>query len=536
MPARAVLSREDGMNVFEVVFAALIMFVVLTAVLGLVATTQQFGVTSKQRNFISNTIASRMEYVRSLPFDQVGVAGSTISGVLQPTESFSKGGFTVDVAYQVNAGDAGTKEVRISVSCGAPGQRTISSTAFSVVRDRNLDVSGYAGLQVLPKLNFVGVTPPKRSIVYDNLVWSPAGSLDIEVEAFPAKVGQKVMSLELYLVREGAGSVILLKSGTTLLSPKAKWEWPEGVASARQTFRWHTKQVDPDPDGNPVPSVAEGWQTIRARAIDSEGRIGTKDYVFFVDNDPPGIAGTPSIQTLSGDQARGNWTAAYDATHYEVRLYRQRADGTAGDYTDIGSWDASATVTIEQLSHAFASVPFSRYVATVLARTQRHSAAAASVSAPTVTTPRLSGTYSVRLEGSLALRRAITTAAVSIGPPMFPVTGVVTYRFFHRHPVQTAGNWVLSGTVTAPGNTTATYTYLDSWQVGTRDTWVPYEYYCEAGFTPAGFGGGASTTVSSNIAGPTAWLATWPEFTKNKPSTPYQSPSAPLGVVSWTAP
>ncbi len=543
MRARISLGREDGMSVFEVVLAAFIMFFVLTAVLGLVATTQQFGVSAKQRNLITNTIAARMEYARSLPFHQLGVAGSQTPGLLQPTENFNVGAFTVTVAYDVAPSDAGTKRVRLVVTCGAPGHRTLSTTAYSTVRDRNINLTAFTGLQSPPRVVFLGATPPQRALIYNNLVWSPAGFLDIEVEAAASRAGQKIVSLEIFIVLPGGSAPTHLKSGTTLLAPAAKWEDAEGWDSVRRTFRWHTMQVDADADGNPVRVVPEGWQTIRARAVGSDGLIGTKDYVFFVDNDPPSPAGTPVLSTVSRWVARADWTASPDASIYDVAAYRQRLTGVSGDYTDAASWEASPVASVEALTRQFDSVPFSRYVVTVLARSQRHGSLITAVSQPSVTKPFMSGSYGLRVSGTSGPTRQVrTTATVSVDPPRFPVTGAVTYEFFHRNAVHDlgtgVGQWALAGTVTVSGTATATYTYNHIWLVATQNPYQNhYDYYCRATFTPSGWGGGSPRSVTSNIIGGTSWLSDppWPDWKNNSP-TSFTSPTTPLTHLSWGEP
>lgn len=494
-------SRDDGMSVFEVVFAAFIMFFVLTAVLGLVGATTQLGVSAKQRNLVSNTIAARMEYARSLPFAQVDVSGSTSQAVLPTSESFSRGGYVVTVYYNVRPGDSGTKELRLTVSCAVPGRPTITSTAYSTIRDRSANITRQTGGSEGPQIEVLSSTPQVDSCVYDNLVWSPAGMLNIGVEVKLGTSGADITGLDMYLVQEGVTELKFLKSGTTVAAPTAQWSYNPELPVVREVFTWHTKQVHVDQFGNTVRTVAEGYQTIRIRARDEKGNVTTRDIRYYVDNDPPGNSGTPSVVPSTSTVARAVWTAGTDATTYELRLYLQRPAGMGG-YLDPASWETSGqAVPCADLFADLTTQGFSRYVLTVLARSPRLSASP-QVSPAFVSKPSLTGTSSTTYAGNGSKRNATVVTNLSVTRPTFPCTGNVSYRFEFRHPTITGGAWQLASTVTVAPGTTATLNDTRIWNIG-NNAYQGIDYRCIATFTPAGAVAGGANSATSNTAGPT---------------------------------
>lgn len=492
---------DDGMNMFEVVFAAFIMFFVLTAVLGLVVTTTEMGVNAKQRNMMSNTIAARMEYVRSLPFEQVAIAGGGSEGVLPGTETFTRGGFDVVVSYQVTQGTAGTKNVRITVSCSAPGGATVTSSAFSVVRDRDLTITmrpGGSGTE--PVIEFMSGTSAPDSTVYNNLVWSPAGTLRLDVQA----TGQGealITSLEMYVVTEGATELTYLKDGTSLYSDTAQWSYDPGAGTERETFIWHTKQVELDDQGHTVAPVQDGWQTVRVRAGDSNGEFSTLDIRFFVDNDPPGDTGPITVTPMTDVSCVAEWGPAEGALTYALNHYKQRIDGT-GSYTEPSSFDASAPIQTGELTYPIPTTPFSRYVATVAGASMRFTSTNVSVSEPFVSKPLLTGTSSTTTSGSGSKKRATTVSNLSVTPPQFPCSGDLTYSWYVKHDVLTGGAWDLVTQTYVPGSATATLSDTQQYTQGIS-AYKPYHYKCVVSFTPLGYGGGSPRTVETNIVGPT---------------------------------
>ncbi|TLM80336.1 MAG: hypothetical protein FDZ70_01140 [Actinobacteria bacterium] len=492
----ASMHRDDGMNVFEVVFAAFIMFVVLTGVLGLVATSTNMGIDAKQRNLISNTIASRMEYVRGLPFSQVAIATSGGSGVLPSSETFTANGISVTVSYQVQERSSVTKELRVTAVATVPGRTPVTTTAYSIIRDRDQDLTQFTGIAMGPDLVWTATTPDDGSVVYSNLVWNSGGSptpLELGAEAESQDSDQDIRRMEMYMIGS-ATELVYLADATVLGADTAEWEWSVGQSSASVSFRWHTGQVMMV-DGEVTEVVDDGWQTVRCRAWDSEGNSRAVDRTFYVDNDPPGDSGVPTATVSTDALVTAQWGPGSEATMYDVTQYRQKPAGY-GSYTDPSSWDSSPTVTISGLLTDLGTYRFSRYVVTALARSPRLNAANAVPSAPYVTRPLGGGTSAI-----ITAKAPAAIATLTVSPPTFPCTGWTTYSFSYRS--GTAGAWTWIGNRVVAGSSPATFTTGSIALTKVTGQWQPLYYRYHVYYTPAGYAGGTAAGVGSDVFGPT---------------------------------
>src|SRR5512135_2825737 len=108
---RRLRTDDAGMTVVEVVVASFILFFVLTAVLGLVGATTRTSISAKQRTAMTNAVSSYIEYVRSLPFDQVALTNGSPSGRVEPTVVKRDGAFTITITNTLAAGAHDTREL-----------------------------------------------------------------------------------------------------------------------------------------------------------------------------------------------------------------------------------------------------------------------------------------------------------------------------------------------------------------------------------------------------------------------------------------
>jgi len=127
--------RDDGMTIVEVLAAAVIMFIILTAALGLIGQTLSTGIQSKQKAVFNNVVNSYIERVQAMDFEKVVVGGGP--GELASSETTVVGGYTIVITPTVTPGaTAALKTLAVNATItGANGQSSAMSTTV-VIRDK----------------------------------------------------------------------------------------------------------------------------------------------------------------------------------------------------------------------------------------------------------------------------------------------------------------------------------------------------------------------------------------------------------------
>lgn len=472
--------RDDGFTVVEIVVAAAILFFVLTAVLGLVATTTNMSLNAKQRTVMVNEVSSWMEYVRSLSFDQLADVPSTQSKEIEGTP------YTISINTVVTDGRSGTKEVRVTATITAAGRDPLTMESFAAVWDSE---SGFTEAYDpdKPVVEFGILTPPSEATLYGTLVYSPAGPIIIDAEAHSPVEGGKIVEMRFYC------SNYALRDGPSVLSGLAVWTTDEQDVS--RSFGWDTQQVALVA-GSVVPVIEDGWRTVSVIATDDQGRETRVDRRFYVDNNAPLAPGVPVAQVFSDVDVRLSWEKAVDGSHpalgYEVKLSQiVSADGTL---VELMNNEPAPQPVFQHVGSAF-----SRYILSVRATSPRYSSGYVEMARPYVTRPRATGYSRTYYTGSGNQTYSNTDVTVTCGEPNFPVS-LVRYDVFRSMDPNNMG------TTPYATNVGSSYTQVVEKRVRTSGVPDPYYYQFRVTYVAAGYGGGSTTepAVFSDVIGPTS--------------------------------
>jgi len=476
-------ARDEGVSVLEVVLAAFILFFVLTAVLGLVGTSTKMNIDAKARSVMNNAVASHIEWVRSLDFEQIAMSGSSAEAVVDPTYTYTVDGFTITISNTISAGQGGTKELQVTAQAAAPGYPTVSMSTLTAIRDVESLTSRVTDDENAPEIEYKSLTAPPDAVVYGSY---EMGGSPLYVEAWAKSVDPATISEFSYY----CGTEIL-RDGSTIFANVAYWT--PGTQTVQHAFRWDTRQVDEDGQR----TIQDGWRIVRAIAIDSEGRQSFIDRRVYVDNEVPlPPTSGPAAQVQTSIETRLSWPVAMDGTDptWKYGLDIQRM-------TTGGSWDLLGTYVQTNPAYIQATTPFSLYRASVKAGSPRNLWSAYVDGAEWYASrAELSGSSTTSYSGKNALRTATTDVSVTCTPPTFQTSDIV-YEVYRSVDPANMG--------TTPYAVSAGPTFEETiskrvGKFGTPDTW---HYQFKASFTPAG---GSPMVVWSDIVGPIAVDGTQP--------------------------
>jgi len=487
--------EEDGMSVLEIVLAAFILFFVFTAMLGLVGATTKMGVDAKSRVAMTNAVSSHMEWVRSLPFDEVGIRGVTPGGVVEPTYTYAVDGFTVTIQNQIADGQDGTKELRVTASAEAANFKGVSMTSFAAIRDVNtlslvsLDDENADA----PVVEFTSTTAEADDDLYRGFVLG-GNPLYIEARAEAVVDGGHITDLRYYCQGE------LLRAGDSIFDDVA--EWTLSATPVSELFGWDTTQVDEDT----VPVISDGWRLVYVIATDNEGNEGRAERRFYVDNYAPEVPGSIVAEVQDSIETRLSWGVAQDGTDaaakYEVETARL---DYAGSLVDV----SKAPVTDPAYIHH--GTPFSRYVAGVRAGSLRNlwSDPVALVS-PFSTRPE-AHVYSTAVYVDRG-KKLLTDVSISVDEPTFKTLSVV-YDIYRSDDPNNMGSSPHQSNLGSPY-----FIEQAEQRINAGKPALPYYYQFKVTFTADGPGGGAVEEIWSDVIGPTTIVNTATE---------------PMGHMSW---
>ncbi len=477
---RGSFESDEGMSVLEVVLAAFILFFVLTAILGLVATSTQMGLQAKQRTAATNAISSHLEWMRSLPFEEMAIRGTTPEAAVDSQVVVQEGDFTITITTQVLESQGETKEVRVSAVITAPGYEPKTYTSTSIVRDREAGITNLTSSGTGPLVEFAPSTPEADAVVYAALAHTTNMPLFLSLHAAAEENASMITELRMYC--EGT----LLRDGSTTFAAIAAWT--PMTSPVDQSFKWDTRQLDDNGDL----AIPDGWRLVRALATSDSGKQSTVERRFYVDNYPPGNPGVPVAAIYSDVETRISWTVAMDGTdpavRYLVHTNRVGEDGTLG-----GSMETFAYSAV----HLQTTDPFSRYTVSVAATTPRNEKTGFfEIVAPYVSRPHVTGDSTTVYTGEKTRRSADITVNLTTSQPTFAATNV-SYDLYRGTSADTLKNGAAYLTNVDP-NFTETYTDKCG-----KDDPVAYYYAYKITFTPSGYKGGTAESIWSNIVGPT---------------------------------
>ncbi|MDZ4169139.1 MAG: hypothetical protein U1E26_05740 [Coriobacteriia bacterium] len=485
------LNRSDGFSLAEVLFSVAIMFFVLTGIIGLMGVSSSMTVQAKQKTVLVNAVASEIDRLRGLPFDQL-VSGSTqrdYSGVL------------VDVNMTVETKSAGGNEyyklVRITATGEMQGETLSYSTSVVIRNPSNnmtLDsdpdaptIAFTADAPTADEVFFAGERLGGGAIILKTRADSPSASL--------SEIRYQVAGTTL---TQGNGSSAIFTPTSNPYYASPTWNTAAG-------------------------SLADGFQTVTVTAVDSEQRTASVNRRFILDNTPALAPGIPSGIGLDSASVRLTWDAARDggagedpaawfwASQYQYSVYRQPLTGTTSPLTwplavqsttpaaatvaeailNKGPLSRDTSVTVSGPALTRASPPFSRFFVRVHSgRPRGIGESYADSTSLVVTRPELicdSSAQSTVAYGSKSGNRYATTPSLKVTKPNFPFTGTPVYSVRYRVP---GGAWTAWPVTPITVTQNSGYVTLSSaaWSNGAL---VAYQFQVTiTGITPSGYAGG----------------------------------------------
>ena len=486
------------MSILEIMIAAVVLFIILTGVLGLVGTTTLMGVDAKQRNVMVNALNAYVEKVQSLPFASVALTSG--GGALASVETTTVGEFTVTIRPTVVAGaNDALKSLTVVIEVTAPNSRSSSFTTTVPIRDRaQFLTQANRTPETDPTIAFNDAfTPAQGAVVWGTSCTGATGVLKIAVDA-TASDGRLINAVSFwiddsYYAKDSAGAI-------------ASWN-PATQTYSASSFVWNTLQTEQVIQGDgsylDVPIIADGMRTVVARVEDDEQIAVFTVRQMLVDNYAPGIPtidGTTTVITASSitnTLATLTWPVANDGTtpadRYEVRLFRQPSTDTLTT-SPFGRWpEVTGIGTPTENSLGLTSLTaFSRYYPAVRALSPRGLASEYTAGSPIfVTRPLITGTYAITSPKVPGVDPYNYTSTLTCAAPTFP-TSSITYSWYRVDPTNPSGILAGSGqTLTANS-----YSFLPA---KNTDPAPPVSYYCRVTFTPQGVTGGPSVVLSNTV-------------------------------------
>ncbi len=308
-----------GFTIIEVVIALSLFMIIFTGVMTFTQSNLVTGTRAKARAKAINAAASYLEYVRSLPYESIGIVGgtgTTPSGVLAAQDQVQNG-LTLHVVPDVTwindpkingAGGVTTltdyKRVTITVTASWGSQSALSPTTYTLgsVLSR---VGGTATATPLPTIDFDSSSP------LQNLYYS--GTVHVGAVAQPQASGATITNLNMYADDSQKG---------LLISPSdevAQWP-PQSWGST--TFQWNTQAVD----ASSVPVFQDGPHNLTLQVFDSLGKSAFVVRPMYVINNPPSVP-VVTLVAASSTTLTASWgvcmttAGSIPAARYEWQIY-----------------------------------------------------------------------------------------------------------------------------------------------------------------------------------------------------------------------
>jgi len=478
--------REDeGFSLVELMVASFILLFALTGLLGLILTSTTMGQAAKQHAALTNSVNAYVEYMRSLPYGQVAISGTTTDAVVPATHTETRGDFSILMHVSIasatttsGASMASVKSVTVDATATAPNVSAIHVSHTIQIRDRSVSLTGGesdSGTSTALVLRFESGTPVENSTI--------SGTAPIQIYADAPWTDGRITSVKIYC--DGVFLEAVDDSTTA--------EWYPATQEFATTFNWYTLQHDED---GTTQTFQDGLHTIRVAVQDehSNSRIITRQFV--IDNEKPPAPGVPTVLSATPSTADIQWAKSYDGItasyQYVFESYQNtKSTGT----TDWTYWTAGPGTTFVSSSPTeyehFVMTglpPFSRWWARVKAGSPTPLWSDwANIAQPFVTPPSVSGTWVVTEPVN---KTFLTTVNLSVSAPTFPVSGVTYY--FER---LDSNRVPFSSAVVSGPQTSSTWVDKPSTTSQTGKTGAAQYYYrYRVTYTATGWSGGAGDT------------------------------------------
>lgn len=475
---------DHGFLVAEVVFSAAIFFFAFTTIMLLTTTSMMVANQAKQKSAMTNAVASYVEQVRTMPYNQIGNPGGDPAGLLGPTD-LSVGGFDVAIVPTVAwyndpslTGSQDYKRVTLAVTCIAPGD---NPRTLNMSTDLFVSVAGSGNNVVLTPPSVGFSSPPTSSGV------PVLGGSNEPISVWARANGVGVNLTTVYVDCDGV-PVRLSGGGSGQYSPNSDEFY--------QTLFWDTLATD----ANGTTITPDGMHTLKVEAWDTNSQQGFVTMAVMVDNHAPNAPTSVTMTDTSSGGSSGmaaTWPACLDgltsADHYLVSQYVQGSGAT--DPNSLGGWtqNPAEPVSTTGVSYSLTSVqPFSRYMSSVSALSAKGLSSSA-VAGVGVTRPQITGTWVVEHPEHHWYTSQVT---VTLQQPSFPWATIsnVLYR-------STSSS--MAG-ATQVGSPTSEFVLSDSYS-SSNPNWLPgYYYQVVSTVTPIGYPSDANApvVVRSNVIGP----------------------------------
>jgi hypothetical protein len=294
--------NDTGFSVAEVVIAVAILFFVLTAMIGLMGVSSQMTVQAKQKSVLVNAVASEIDSIRALPFDQI-VTGSV---------ERENNGVQIVIDMTVETKQASGKDYYKRVIIEATGiLQGRSETYRTTVAIRNPDNNMTLTTDPdAPQIEFTSAAPAADEVLFgtERLV---GGSINLTTKSFsPSRNLAEVK----YADKNGA-PLIMSNGSQGLFTPNAN---PYYVT----TMIWNTN----------TGSILDGHYSVSVFVEDDQGVPGSTSRRYIIDNYPALAPGVPSGTGVDSSTLALSWGAARDggndgqpfwASQYEYTVYRE---------------------------------------------------------------------------------------------------------------------------------------------------------------------------------------------------------------------
>ena len=435
--ARLFRVRDDeGMTLVEILVASVIMFIILTAVLGLVAQTTAMGVQAKRKTMLTNAVSAYVERAQGLPFAQIGVAGVDTSGTLDPAYVEDEGEFTITIVPTVLPGaNSDLKTLRLAVTLlDTRGNAETLNTDVAIRNRQQYLIRPSRNRATDPAVRFISPTPAEGTVVFDDTWYEGTELRSLRLGLFAeASTDRTLESAQVW-----CDDVRLLKDG---LGTDATW--PIGVRTwTLSSFVWDTRQTELVEEVE-TEIIPDGMRTISLYSQDSSGVNVYSVRHLLVDNHEPADPGPPVPTVKTATATDLAWDIAMDGTtpadHYGVWIWRLK---TAAEYAADSSfrWLYVSNPEMSVPSYALTTTPFTRYWAGIRAFSPRDLQSGLVVAENFTSRPLLGGTYAVTERKDKGSKYYKTTLDLSVTPPNFATHENPSYTWSWRYSDGTPGS------------------------------------------------------------------------------------------------
>ncbi|MBN2839602.1 MAG: prepilin-type N-terminal cleavage/methylation domain-containing protein, partial [Coriobacteriia bacterium] len=156
---RTSIGRDEGMTLVEVIVSFVILFIIMTAVLGLVGQTIGMGSQATAMNVGTNAVNTYVERVRALPFDDV----FSIEATTVVAEDYT---VTIEPSVVEGASES-LADMYLTVTIRRGGEIFKTFETMVVIRDRDQHLTDALRSPTTdPRVFFQSPTPPDGAVLY----------------------------------------------------------------------------------------------------------------------------------------------------------------------------------------------------------------------------------------------------------------------------------------------------------------------------------------------------------------------------------